>query len=650
MLIKSLVDYYDFLVKKGKIDVPYGWSMVPVSYILDLTDDGKIHKIKDVTQAVGPKGKKRAGTSMAVPMHSRRGNAPLTYLLCDNAKYIFGLSDGEFDREPVQYTKDLHHKILDGVNGEVAKAILAYVDMLASQTDLDDAVKPLVDALSKGANILISVNGVLSTMDSDIGAAYNDYVAKHGFSGSTEVGIDLVTGERGIICRIHNLLIKHVNAAPNGAALCFSNAAAFEPATGGKQGYGFPMTEKTAYKYATALNHLTASKHHNLFEKYSGVNIITWSQECEEKEQEIIPLLATGAIRTNTENGVDGLTEYIGTLCDIWGMGVQTIEDPDAVFHIVGLDSKDGYSIRVRFEYVGTARMFMDRIRKHYADTAFAGVSSVRPVSFQNIMNESVTFRTRDVTNKRFDKRLALQLLQSILEGEQYPLLLVDTVIHAIVSDINDNYEYAMSPVRLGFLRGYLNRLNDGTTVSEDFDGDCEDLAYLCGRATVIHERLRALYAKNDIMESDNYAFTPEMLKMPNRMMNDLNETIYRAYYARFKNSLSKSLALHYISEIRNILDPIYPESEAAVFLANGNPEAALNRVPVTKHLRLIGEKIPDTFSRRDMAMFLIGYVHEKYHRPKESEMSMASDLPASDINPGASECPDSANPYNNFV
>ena len=139
MILQSLVRCYDSLAAQGTLKRP-GWSAVKVQWGLCLTADGQVSSV-EMLGAANDKGK-LLPRMMFLPTPVKRTSGKAASFLCDNAKYLLGITSemrsSEHTPSDSKAIKDAgtcfrisaqrHHDLLDGVSCPMAQAILRFFD------------------------------------------------------------------------------------------------------------------------------------------------------------------------------------------------------------------------------------------------------------------------------------------------------------------------------------------------------------------------------------------------------------------------------------------------------------------------------------------------------------------------------------------
>ena len=135
MILQSLVRCYDSLAAQGTLKRP-GWSAVKVQWGLCLTADGQVSSVEMLGTA-NDKGKLLPVQDF-LPTPVKRTSGRAACFLCDNAKYLLGITNEPYNgtgKNPAkeaeacfQTSAKKHHELLDGVSCPMAQAILRFFD------------------------------------------------------------------------------------------------------------------------------------------------------------------------------------------------------------------------------------------------------------------------------------------------------------------------------------------------------------------------------------------------------------------------------------------------------------------------------------------------------------------------------------------
>ena len=94
MILQSLVRCYDSLAAQGTLKRP-GWSYVKVQWGLRLKENGELVSVELLGKA-DVKGKPTP-VQKPLPTPVKRTSGKAACFLCDNAKYLFGITNEPYD-------------------------------------------------------------------------------------------------------------------------------------------------------------------------------------------------------------------------------------------------------------------------------------------------------------------------------------------------------------------------------------------------------------------------------------------------------------------------------------------------------------------------------------------------------------------------
>lgn len=115
MILQSLVRCYNSLAAQGKLERP-GWSSVKVQWGLRLKENGELVSV-ELLGKPDEKGKP-IPVQKPLPTPVKRTSGKAACFLCDNAKYLFGITN-----EPYDGTGKIPPKRQKPVSASVPKSI-----------------------------------------------------------------------------------------------------------------------------------------------------------------------------------------------------------------------------------------------------------------------------------------------------------------------------------------------------------------------------------------------------------------------------------------------------------------------------------------------------------------------------------------------
>ena len=241
MILQALTEEYERLAEKGEVS-KLGWCKAKVSWAISLREDGTVAEILPMKHSES-RGKKMVEVpeTIRVPQMVTRSNGVKANFLCDNAKYMLGISEAKNDessekkakreardKECFAAAKELHISLMKTAKGPIACAIVKFFQTWEPERAGENPVvaenwKDLTD----GSNLVFFVDGQYAQEDLEISHIWDRKNQGDSDAGENE-GICLVTGQRTEIARIHTAIRGVRGAQSSGAALVSFNAPAFE--------------------------------------------------------------------------------------------------------------------------------------------------------------------------------------------------------------------------------------------------------------------------------------------------------------------------------------------------------------------------------------------------------------------------------------
>ena len=130
MFIKSLVDLYEKLAAAGLVPKD-GYTEVKISGKIILNDNGDIVDIEF-------HDKKEPAERLLVPYQPTRSNGKKPYFLCDNPKYMLGITE---DPGYFSSARTLHLEKLEGVKCPAGQVLYRYFQKNKNGCPLPDKFK-----------------------------------------------------------------------------------------------------------------------------------------------------------------------------------------------------------------------------------------------------------------------------------------------------------------------------------------------------------------------------------------------------------------------------------------------------------------------------------------------------------------------------
>ena len=498
MILQSLVRCYDSLAAQGTLKRP-GWSAVKVQWGLCLTADGQMASV-EMLGAANEKGK-LLPRMMFLPTPVKRTSGKAASFLCDNAKYLLGITSemrsSEHTPSDSKAIKDAgtcfrisaqkHHDLLDGVSCPMAQAILRFFDAWQPEQALQTpALLEHFDDLCKGGNLLFCLINELGTVTEaqnvpEIQAAWDASVSNS--SERSAFGRCLVTGDEDTIAMLHPSIKGVVGAQSSGASLVSFNALAFESYGRNKgQGLNAPVGNHAAFAYGEALNYMLREKnYHSLL---GSATLVYWAETAQSAYSDCFAALL-GTNEDMTQNTLDGVMKAIRL-----GQGLQWENvplDSRTPFYILGL-SPNASRLSVRFFLQGTFGDFAANLARHQER-----LNIIRPsfdqretLSAYSLLKETANPNSRD---KLPPSHLVGDLLRAILGDTPYPVSLLTQ------TELRIHAEHNVSRGKAAILKAWLLKNGSNPQYKEVIDVQLNEQTnyapYVLGRLFAVLESLQ---------------------------------------------------------------------------------------------------------------------------------------------------------------
>lgn len=493
MILQALYKYYNILQDEGTKDLPKeGFSVQKVSFALIISSNGELKGIMDLRDS---NGKKILPHEMLVPEQKGRAgkNAP-SYFLCDNAKYVLGIGDG--DNSPAFNSfKELHNKCLDE-NNPLLKFINSFEPSKALENEV---ILKYKDELEKNPNIVFKIegeSGYLHQREELLKAWKED-----NFKENDEITMQcLITGKIEPIARIHTPIKGIRNAQAAGASIVSFNDDSF-CSYGKDSSYNAPISKSAMFKYTTVLNYLLRNDKNKMF--VGEDTVVFWAEKKGIYEDLLAELLNPTAEKEEKETETSDM-DARNLAKDILIKYAEGIKlngenyniDPSTTVHILGI-SPNNARLAIAFYEENSFEYFTSRIANHYNNLKIIGNEKSIPIWM--ILNETVIKNAKD---KKISPVLSKSLMNSIFTGRLYPSSLYNAIISRIRADRDINYKRA-AIIKACLIRKYKSsKIKEDITVS--LNENSSSIPYQLGRLFAVLEKAQ-LEASNINTIKDRY-------------------------------------------------------------------------------------------------------------------------------------------------
>lgn len=486
MILQALVKHYENLVQEEKVS-KQGWCSAKVSYEIELSKEGEIKNIICL-KIEEERGKKKVirPQNLLVPEMVTRSSGVSANFLCDNAKYLLGISQENDEKnkkraeECFLAARDKHLSLLNDAEGEMAKAICLFFQNWKPEKAMEyPEISENWEDITDGGNLIFGMGIHYAQDDMQIKRIWDN--RKMEINQETK-GICLVIGEQAEISRIHRGIKGVPGAQSSGAALVSFNAPSFE-SYGKEQSYNAPVSKYAEFAYTTALNYLLSDRKYSL--QIGDTMVVFWAESGKTDYQEAF--LECMEPPADNQEELKGLFERIRDGKPIIIKGNELNQEQR--FYILGL-APNAARLSVRFFYENSFGKILNNISEHYKR-----MEVIKPkweenqyLGVQEMLFETVNKKS---TDKKPISNMATMTFRAILSGDRYPARLYSDTLIRIRAEQD---EKKLSWKRISIIKTYLIH-NYKWKEGENYMGlneESDDIAYVLGRLFSVLESIQA--------------------------------------------------------------------------------------------------------------------------------------------------------------
>lgn len=494
MILQSLYELYGRLSKEPNYKIPpLGYSLQKVAFRVVLHPNGNLHAIEDA-RLKGENGKLRPRQVLVPGQTKPPGSGLNPGFMWDTSAYVLGYKPE--DEKPARTVsafkafRDKHLALKHRIKSTRYQAVCRFLE----KWDPDQSANwPVLDEVGPGYGVF-QIIGETSFVHDDP-AVQAEWMQQQQLKKKVAEGQCLVTGNTGPITRLQ-LKIKKVGGQGESQVVSF-NDTAFE-SYGKKQSFNAPISEDSAFRYATALNSLLdgpmSFKHRFTL---GDATVVFWTKEPTNTE-DIFARFASGNISplASSEAQDEAVRRKLELFLKALRRGRKAYSELDekadqTPFYLLGLTGQAKGRIGVRFFYRDRLSTLLDNLRRHYADMKIVRLwdeDSKRPdpefPALWQLLDETCPRRNGKPDRKQIPPILEGPLLRAVIAGTPYPPGLFSAVMRRLHADREINY------IRACIIAGYLRR-NFNKEVSMFLDKERKDPAYRLGRLFAVLEKVQ---------------------------------------------------------------------------------------------------------------------------------------------------------------
>ncbi|MDP7318190.1 MAG: type I-C CRISPR-associated protein Cas8c/Csd1, partial [SAR324 cluster bacterium] len=498
---QELHNYYE---RKRKSDpkslAPEGFELIKISFIIVLTQDGRLAGLQDVREEEGQSNK---GVKMLLPASVKRASAIKPNLLWDNLEYTLGIPRSSIEKAEEEIKKrckeneevfniqkayrEFASSLIPDVANPKHKAFVA--EIKSWELSYDPGVCAVLEFLNSTAlkgisqeqnwpealrakgNLSFQLQGDLELIcqRTEVRLAIESKLAQ----GTGNGNFCLVQGHADSLAEIHPSIKGVRGGQPTGGNIVSFNAPAF-CSQGKEQGANATVGRSAAFTYTTALNHLLRSGSTQRLQ-VGDASTVFWAADDTAMEDAF-----GNAFADDPDCNVD---EVRGALTSLY-RGSLSLKEGSIRFFVLGL-APNAARISVRFWHTGTVAELAERLDSYFEDLQIVHApqeNGFLPLG-KLLRNTAVQYKSDNINS-----RMAGELMHAILSGTPYPRSVLNAVIGRIRAD------QSVSFPRAALLKAWLNRQRRFYSTSDQemlmaLDPDNTNPGYRLGRLFAVLEK-----------------------------------------------------------------------------------------------------------------------------------------------------------------
>ena len=491
MILRELVRYYD----RKAID-PDPAQRLPsagledkeIPFLIELAADGRVLQLIDTRELVG---KKLRARSFLVPLGEKKTSGIKANLLWDSAAYVVGLDTGRKnngDTSPTAAFRARIEALPDAARADTGvRAVLAALDQAdwsvlqahPAWADISEANLVMTFRLVGDIDLVCQRPAVIAAVEASSSPGDERQLAC------------LIDGELAPVQRLHASIKGVWGAQSSGANIVSFNARAFESyGKTERQGENAPVSQRAAFAYITALNHLLDKGSRNRVQ-VGDASTVFWADGASTFDGEFTLADFFGENKDEPDRGV----RAVQSLYQALGTGQLPVGERDVTFFVLGL-APNAARISIRFWLQARFADLAPRILCHFDDLRLVRRFDSEPLApslFRLLSSLALQGKLDNVP-----PRLAGEWMRAILEGQPYPATLLNAAV------MRCRAEQEVTYLRAAVLKAWLNRdhrrrhprtdnTSDNTTqhFKEKLDVDQTDTPYRLGRLFAVLEHIQ---------------------------------------------------------------------------------------------------------------------------------------------------------------
>lgn len=442
MILQALKEYYERKVSEGESGIapPYGWEMRGISFIIHITEDGKLVTVEDTRENgvaklfLVPRSLARSGPNSYMT----------TFPFWDHIGYVLGQpSDNPKAKKQyltwINQIDEFHRDLPDNKYVSAIYSFYLHPERLKEYLQRD-CIQVCI-ATNPQSNVMFKVGNEIVTQQKSIIDYVNNRPPKA--DKKTIIGRCLITGKEGVIARTHHDTPITKDAKK---LVAFQKNSGYD-SYGKEQAYNAPVSAECEFAYTTALNMLL-QRDSNQKLLIGSTTMLFWAARKVQFEHTMNDLFSDPS-----EDDPDRLTSAVRMLFESIDTGAYYTDSGDTCFYVLGLSPASGIRIAVRFWIVSTVDTLSKNFYQYFKDLRIVHNPKIKDDLPIRWLMRSLVNKPKDM--REWDKKIPPDIVgdtvKCIFEGLPLPRTLLQAAL------LRTKAERDVSYPRAKLIKGCVN-------------------------------------------------------------------------------------------------------------------------------------------------------------------------------------------------
>ncbi|MBL0311770.1 MAG: type I-C CRISPR-associated protein Cas8c/Csd1 [Holophagaceae bacterium] len=571
MILQALYDYYQ---RKGDL-APEGFAWVELPFVIVINSEGLFLALEDTREG---EGRNRRSKQYLLPKPKPRSGSKsyaITHLLWDHTGYVLRHSKSEEPKDKLlaqeqhlAWTESLSSLEERFPSEPGIRAMRNFYRSARISEVLSAGLWPECQRIP-GCNVAFRLDGepgpipCSESIRAIVQAEVDDTAGAMNEESSSQIGICLITGNRGEIARLHT---RTPISKDSKSLVNFQRNSGYD-SYGKEQAFNAPVGKAAEAAYTTALKSLL-SKDSKQKLQVGDATTVFWAQRKTDFENHFAAYFGF-----SPKDDPDAERLAVKALYESTFTGNLAAEG-NTRFFVLGL-SPNAARISVRFWHQDTLASLSEKLRRHFDDLEIVlspkdpGHRALMPLLCSLVLGGKA---------ENVPPNLAGAVVRAILSGGLYPQTLLQLAVRRIRA------ERTVTRARAAVLKAVLNRAlhqrpTDQKEIAVSLDPTYTNQGYVLGRIFAVLERIQSA--------SNNY--------------QEVNASIRDRFYGAFSSSpvttypLLMKLKNHHLKKIERRGEAVNLERMLGEIVDLLPPNGPQPHLPM-----------------EEQARFAIGYYHQR--------------------------------------